>query len=75
MNDHDTFKGVPGASALDARPPNGVRVIGTPVGRRYAPSNSRWSRPRATRGCRPLVISDTLRVSFIPRGAAQLAPR
>ena len=30
---------------------------------------------RAPRGCRPLVIFGMLRISQIPRGAAQLAPR
>ena len=77
MNDNDTFKGVPGAPALSARPPNGARVarsLGS-VGAARRPTLVRADTASKARGCRPLVISDTLRVSFITRGAAQLAPR
>lgn len=63
MKDNDKFEKVPSGSALNALPPNGARVARS------------LGLAGAARGCRPLVIFDTLRVSQIARGAAQLAPR
>jgi len=77
MNDSDNFETVPGVSALNARPPNGARVVRSLrlVGAARRPTLVRADTASFARGWRPTPRDEALRASSLVGGAAQLAPR
>ncbi len=77
MNDNDDFETVARVSALDARPPNGARVVRSLglVGAARRPTLVRADTASFARGWRPTPRDEALRALSLVEGAAQLAPR